>query len=299
MPKPLVSVIMSAYNAEKFIEQSIQSVLKQTYPNVELIVCDDGSTDSTQSIIKKYASVHYIYQHNQGQGAGRNNAASHAKGEYLAFIDADDCWMPEKLDVQIRLFEQDKEVAAVYCDMEIVDINGTSLGFNAKGKMKRGFVFDELLGGNYMCGLSSLVVKKNVMDEVGGFSDHRYCQDFVFLLKIARNYPLNFSEKSMVHYLVHDNNITGKIDISYPEQITFYKQIPVLFDLNDHQKLITQAQLKRLYFTYALLHFRKKNFSKAASIIREARSTDLLFWKSAVLSFLNTPLLRNFAYNKV
>src|SRR6185503_9798688 len=99
MPKPLVSVVMSAYNAEKFIEQSIQSVLKQTYPNVELIVCDDGSTDSTKDIIKKHASVHYIYQHNQGQGAGRNNAASHARGEYLAFIDADDCWTPEKLDV--------------------------------------------------------------------------------------------------------------------------------------------------------------------------------------------------------
>lgn len=299
MSRPLVSVIMSAYNAEQFIAKSIQSVLHQTYSSVEFIICDDGSTDSTKDIIHKYPSVRYIYQENRGQGAGRNKASSYAEGEYLAFIDADDRWSPEKLDVQIQLFERNKETAAVYCDMEIVNINGISLGFNAKGKMKRGYVFDELLSGNYMCGLSSLVVKKSIFQEVGGFSNHRYCQDFVFLLKVAKKYTLDFSEKSMVYYLVHDNNITSKIDISYPEQISFYKEIPLIPDLNDHQKKIANKQLRRLYFTFALLHFRRKNFSRAASILKEAKSSHLLFWKSAVLLLLNRSLLRNLVYDKV
>lgn len=299
MSKPLVSVIMSAFNAERFIDSSIQSVLNQTYSNIEFIICDDGSTDNTANIIKQYSNVRYIYQSNQGQGAGRNKASSYASGKYLAFIDADDRWTPEKLDVQIKLFEKNIETAAVYCDMEIIDVNGTSLGFNSKNKMKRGYVFDELLAGNYMCGLSSLVVKKTVLDEVGGFSDHRYCQDFVFLLKIAKKYTLDFSEKSMVYYLVHDNNVSSKIDVSYPEQISFYKEIPTKHDLTEYQRKIVTAQLRRLYFTYALLHFRKKNFLKTGSILEEAKVFSLLFWKSSLLSILNKPLLRNIAYNRI
>jgi glycosyltransferase involved in cell wall biosynthesis len=299
MPKPLVSVIMSAYNAESFIRKSIQSVLEQTYPSVELIVCDDGSTDRTREIIKTFPAVRYIYQDNQGQGAGRNNAVGHATGEYLAFIDADDCWTPEKLDVQIALFEKNKDIGAVYCDMEIVDVNNTSLGFNAKGRMKRGYIFDDLLAGNYMCGLSTLVVRAAVWKQVGGFSDHRYCQDFVFLLKVAEKYAFDFSEKSLVYYLVHDNNITGKIDISYPEQISFYKQIPLLHNLTDVQKGAVEEQLARLYFTYALLHFRRQNFSKTASILKEAKKQGRSILKSRVLSFLNTPLIRQYVYDKV
>ncbi|MBO9684194.1 MAG: glycosyltransferase family 2 protein, partial [Flavisolibacter sp.] len=106
MHKPLVSVIMSAYNAEAFIEQSIKSVMDQTYDNYELIICDDGSVDKTAEIIKRYPSVQYLYQNNQGQGAGRNHAANHAKGDYLAFIDADDRWASEKLEQQMDLFKK-------------------------------------------------------------------------------------------------------------------------------------------------------------------------------------------------
>lgn len=290
---------MAAYNAEKTIQKSIESVLGQTYSNIEFIICDDGSTDRTRDVIGEYSSIQYIYQKNRGQGAARNHAALRASGEFLAFIDADDCWLPEKLDVQIDLFERNSEVAAVYCDMQIKDTNGRLLGFNGKGRLKRGYIFDELLSGNYMCGLSSLVVKKNIWSEAGGFSDHRYCQDFVFLLKVAEKYKFDFSEKSMVEYLVHDDNMTGKIDISYPEQISFYKEIPFLYSLSDRQKELQKTQLRRLYFSYALLHFRRKNFSKATSILKEAQLLGLLFWKSFVLSLINRFFIRRFLYSRI
>lgn len=296
MNKPLVSVIMSAYNAEKFIEKSIKSVLDQTYSNIEFIICDDGSTDKTGEVIKRYPAIRYIYQTNKGQGAGRNNAASHAKGEYLAFIDADDCWVPDKLSVQIALFDRNPAVGAVYSDMEIVDSNGVTLGFNAKGKMKRGHVFNDLIAGNYMCGLSSLVVRTEILREVGGFSDHRYCQDFVFLLKVANKYEVDFSERTLVYYLSHEESITRKIDISYPEQISFYKEIPVLYQLNFAQQQAVTKQLMFLYFSYAILHFRKQNFSKTSVILKEARTIQLSSFKSKILSLLNWPVIRNIAY---
>jgi glycosyltransferase involved in cell wall biosynthesis len=299
MKKPLVSIIMAAYNAEKTIQKSIESVLGQTYPNIEFIICDDGSTDATRDIIKKYPTIQYLYQGNQGQGAARNNSALNAKGEYLAFIDADDCWAPEKLDVQINLFKVNIDTAAVYCDMRIVDIYNNLIGFNAKGRMKRGYIFNDLLSGNYMCGLSTLVVKKNIWRETSGFSNHRYCQDFFFLLKIAEKYRFDFSDRPMVEYLLHDNNITAKIDISYPEQISFYKEIPLLYCLNDQQKKIVKAQLRRLYFAYAVLHFRRKNFLTTAFILKEAKTQRLLFWKSFALFVLNVPFIRKLAYNKI
>ena len=155
---------MSAYNAEKFIEKSVKSVLDQTYQNIEFIICDDGSTDTTKDIVARFPSVKYFFQNNQGQGAGRNNAALQANGEYLAFIDADDSWAPEKIEIQVSIFKNNQELGAVYSDMKLIDEEGKLLGYNAKGRMKRGNIFNELIAGNYMCGLSSLMVSQIFLD---------------------------------------------------------------------------------------------------------------------------------------
>lgn len=106
MEEPLVSVIMPAYNAEKYIEQSIDSVISQTYANWELLITDDRSIDSTQQIVKKIAHKDnriklFINTENGGAGVARNNSIKKAKGRYIAFLDADDQWLPEKLTTQI------------------------------------------------------------------------------------------------------------------------------------------------------------------------------------------------------
>src|SRR5882757_4082321 len=112
MNTPLVSVIMPAYNAEKYIAEAINSVKQQTYTAWELIVIDDGSTDNTAAIIKKYAGtdnrIMYTYQANGGQGKARNNGLKKATGEYVAFLDADDLWIPEKLNTQVEIMHANK-----------------------------------------------------------------------------------------------------------------------------------------------------------------------------------------------
>jgi len=105
MTEALVSVIMPAFNAEKFIAESIESVVAQTYPNWELVVVDDGSTDGTAKIIKRYQAaeprIKYFYQKNARQGIAKNLGISESYGEYIAFLDADDLWLPEKLDIEL------------------------------------------------------------------------------------------------------------------------------------------------------------------------------------------------------
>ena len=118
MSTPLVSVIVPAYNAEKFVAETIESVQAQTYTHWELIIVDDGSTDQTADIIKEYvikdSRIQYCYQTNGRQGKARNYAISKAKGTLLAFIDADDLWHPQKLEKQIHIFEEYPQVDLVY-----------------------------------------------------------------------------------------------------------------------------------------------------------------------------------------
>ncbi len=110
MSSDLVSVIMPAYNAEKYISEAIESVIQQTYTSWELIVVDDGSTDNTAAIIKEYAAkdnrIRYLQQSHQQQAKARNNGLSHASGELIAFLDADDIWAPDKLATQVEVMQR-------------------------------------------------------------------------------------------------------------------------------------------------------------------------------------------------
>lgn len=113
MEEPLVSVIMPAYNAEKYIAQSIASVVKQGYQNWELLITDDRSNDNTQQIVKQYSNQDsriklFVNEKNAGAGVARNNSIKQAKGRYIAFLDSDDLWMPEKLSKQISFMQSNK-----------------------------------------------------------------------------------------------------------------------------------------------------------------------------------------------
>src|SRR5205809_3501840 len=110
MNEALVSVIMPAYNAGKFITESIESVIAQTYAYWELLIVDDGSTDNTKNVIQNFSEkdkkIRYFFQANGKQGKARNMALSYASGNYIAFLDADDIWLPQKLEVQVKEIEE-------------------------------------------------------------------------------------------------------------------------------------------------------------------------------------------------
>jgi glycosyltransferase involved in cell wall biosynthesis len=115
MSRPLITVVIGAYNAERYLAEAIESVLAQTYRNLELIVVDDGSTDRTGEIAQRYGDpVRCIRQENGGMAASRNRAIPEARGDYLAFLDADDRFPPDKLEQQLAVFEADPELDVVY-----------------------------------------------------------------------------------------------------------------------------------------------------------------------------------------
>lgn len=196
----LVSVIMPAYNAVATIRQSIESVLAQSYPHIELIVVDDGSTDHTAELIKAYAPrVIYLHQANSGScAAPRNTGLRECRGEFVAFLDSDDLWAPEHIAGQVDLLARHPEVGLVFSDYRNFDASGPGekshfsncAHLSALLAGQREIVLDDplfmLAEANFGIA-SSFLMRAELLNEVPGFDQElKACEDFHFYYRVAR-----------------------------------------------------------------------------------------------------------------
>jgi glycosyltransferase involved in cell wall biosynthesis len=180
-----VSIIIPAYNSGGLIRASIDSALSQRGVAFEVIVVDDGSTDDTVSIIKSYGdAVRCIRQSNQGAYVARNNAAATARGEWLAFLDADDLWVADKLVKQLQL--GDPEVGLIYSDYRHLDTSNRVSGrASDAAELVQGKIFDRLLVDNFI-GMSTVLMRTRIFHELGGFAtDITGCADWDMWLRYA------------------------------------------------------------------------------------------------------------------
>lgn len=167
---PLVSIVITNYNCGRFVAEAIETALAQSYPNVEVIVVDDGSTDDSMKAIEAYRHrVRIVAQRNRGVSGARNTGIGESRGEFVAFFDADDLWRRDKLAKQLPLFAN-PSVGLVYCGVEYIDDAGRSLGTNVKGLKGRVLRDIALLRETVvLAGGSTAVVRRRLFDEVGGF----------------------------------------------------------------------------------------------------------------------------------
>jgi GT2 family glycosyltransferase len=181
----LVSVIVPTHNRGLLLEEAIRSVLAQTYPHREIIVVDDGSTDDTRSRVQKYVpSVRYIYQPNQGAAAARNTGIAHGRGEYVAFLDDDDLWLPRKLELQAKLLVENPRVGLVYTWRFLTDLEGRVLP-QIQRPMHRGNVLGELLLACFVVP-SVVMVRREWLDRIGLFDTGlRTGEDWDLWLRLA------------------------------------------------------------------------------------------------------------------
>ncbi len=134
---PKVSVIIATYNRTHFVCEAIESVLNQTFPDFEIIVIDDGSIDNTKQVLEKYASrIQYIFQENKGRAEARNTGIKNAKCEYIAFLDDDDIWLPNKLEKQVIFLDSHPDIELVYTFTEVINEQGRLLEEETKNHLK-------------------------------------------------------------------------------------------------------------------------------------------------------------------
>ncbi|MBW4681915.1 MAG: glycosyltransferase family 2 protein [Microcoleus vaginatus WJT46-NPBG5] len=215
---PLVSVIIPAYHAEAFIEDTLNSVLSQTYKNIEVVVVDDGSQDRTaaivRAIIQQDARVFLFQQSNAGVAAARNLGIQKSRGEYIAPIDADDIWYPQNLEKQVRcLLEAGPSVGVVY---------SWSLDIDEKGSLTGGFytsdiegdVYTALLYKYFLGNASSTLIRKACFDKVGGYNcklkeqNAQGCEDRELYLRIAEFYQFRVVPEFLVGYRQIGNSMS-------------------------------------------------------------------------------------------
>ena len=202
-----VSVVIPAYNCARYIGETLESVLKQSYRPCEIIVVDDGSTDDTQRVLEKYRNhIIYIHQENAGEPAARNTGIRRARGEFIAFLDADDLWLPDKLKFQMDYFEKHPEAALVYSDMKLFDETGIvheSVKEWLRMSPPSGYVFPELFA-ETLFGSGTVIFRKVCVEQVGFFDESFLVgSDYEMWLRMARHYEFGYVDRPLLMYRHH------------------------------------------------------------------------------------------------
>lgn len=182
-----VSVVIPSYNAAAYIVGAVESVLAQTFRDFEILVIDDGSTDNTKKVLEKYGEpVQYIYKSNGGVSSARNFGIEKARGKYIAFLDADDVWVPKKLEKQIAVLEANEKIGLCYAAAEKVDENLQTIG-RIEARAYEDYCEALLLNLNIVAGsCSSAVIRREVAQRTNGF-DAKFstCADWDYWLRLS------------------------------------------------------------------------------------------------------------------
>jgi teichuronic acid biosynthesis glycosyltransferase TuaG len=214
---PLVSVIITAYNHEKYISDSINSVLNQTFQDFEIIVINDGSSDNTPKIIeeitqKNNQKITFINNINNVRPKfSENQCLKIARGKYIAWNDGDDLWHPKKLEKQMKIFLEDKNngIHVVYSLGENLNENPARYRKKIEGKDVKEDFFKEMFNSAFFLKIS-MVVRKEVYDTIGLLNEkYQLCGDYEYMLRMAANgYKFRMVNQSLVYHRIHDNNET-------------------------------------------------------------------------------------------
>ncbi len=259
---PTVSVIICIYNGERHLREAIESALAQTYPSVEIVIVNDGSTDNTESLCRSYEGrVVYISQKNRGLAKARNRGINESRGDYIALLDHDDLWRPDKLEKQMNLFVQNPELGLVYSNYFQIDPDSRIIERKSAEdrRMKRGWVIPDLYEHNFV-GNATVVIPKQVLDQVGLFWENlSYSLDWDLWLRIAFKYPVDFVDEPLAswrwrpHYAEDNHEIT----LLEAYKIILNRQPELSSKLTEAQNNGVQSRLARISFSLGQLHRRK------------------------------------------
>jgi len=217
MVTPLCSIIIPTYNHGKYVERSVQCALDQTYPNVEVIVVDDGSTDDTPERVKRFKDrIIYIRKENTGRGDNRNKAIERSSGKYIQFLDADDTIASYKLEKQIPFLEADSEIAVVYSDCSSNDAAGEEMENVSYPLAEREDPLPILVR-RTLFGIHAAITRRDAIIKVGMFDPHPLAQeDWDLWLKLAiEGYRFKYVPGDLAHYDQTGSTTVVNADLMY------------------------------------------------------------------------------------
>jgi glycosyltransferase involved in cell wall biosynthesis len=283
---------MKSYNHELFISEAIESVLRQDFEDLELIIVDDASTDASRQIIERYAQqdarIRIIF-HEQNFGITKvvNDGIDAATGKFIAQIDSDDVWVKDKLRKQLAVLERNENLV-VWSEGELIDQHGRPLGktfselVQSTSKTKSGALFQTLLAGNYVFG-STLMYKRANLDGLRYDERLLYNNDYKFLLELARKYEFYYIAEPLAKYRIHGKNTlvgsgaeaTKRRRKAYAEEIWIRQEA-----LREYQGAIPDIAKAEIYASLGFCHAELGEHRKAFSWYLQAVKHNPYRWSN-------------------
>ena len=242
--QPLVSVIIPTHNHAQFLSEAIESVLAQSYLNIELIVVNDGSADHTKEVVKRYGSkLIYIYQRNRGLSAARNTGIKASRGGFLAFLDADDIWLPSKIEDQMKAIVNLKSVGLITCgNYQINEEGGIKSQIVREKHPNKADLTKNLLFKNFVSGGSNALVRRECFEKVGLFDEKlRSAEDWDMWFRINKYYEIKCVNKPLVKVRVVSNSMCSPLNV----EKMLYNELLVLNRVFSDEQFKRKALAKR------------------------------------------------------
>ena len=284
--QPLVSVILNCYNSETYLHECIKSILRQTYENWEIIFWDNKSEDKSAEIFKSFNDkrLKYFYsnQHTSLYEA-RNLAIKKSQGELISFIDADDLWDENKLELQVKLFD-DPKISLVYSNLWIMKNNLENKKIFIKIKSPSGFIYEKLLD-EYNVGIITVIFRKKIIKNLSKIFDERFSiiGDFDFFLKLSKSHYFHYISRPLSYYRIHDKNFSSVYKEKEMDEFNMWA--------NENKNNIGPEKLRKMKNKISirkLLHFKfNKDYNNCIKILIENCKNALIF-KMIIIVF--TPL---------
>jgi hypothetical protein len=280
-----VSVIIAAFNAEPYIEDTCVSALNQTYGSLEIIVVDDGSTDGTSRVVSRLAArdprLRLIRQQNLGVAAARNAAIAASRGRFIAPLDADDLWDPTKVERQVQRFEEGGAgIGMVYCGWAWIDLAGRVLDRSPHWAVE-GRVLHQLAEVNFTGGASVPMFRRSCVEEAGGYNVNlrlqrcQGCEDWDLALRVAERHDVLAVPAVLVGYRRRTDSMSADFESMWRSQVE------IIAALAARQPSLPEATLRRSSGQFALhlagVAFWSRDYAAACRWVMRARSLSLLF----------------------
>lgn len=275
---PTVSILIPTFNCGQYISHAIESALNQSYQDVEIILVDDGSTDNTRELLKEYikeGACKYIYQSNQGVAEARNATLRAARGEYVAFLDADDFWEPDKLELQMNFLAERPDVALLHGNIRIVDAGKNQTIFDSlpiNRRHKCDHIFGELYLGNFI-NTSTVVIKRECLDRIGCFDTNLIqAEDYDLWMRVAAEFKCGFQDVVMGTYRVHRTNTSKNSNQVIKHELKVLHKMQYLYP-NLVSAIPEEKVKKRLFdknYSLAYRYFSEYEFKNARKYFSES-----------------------------
>ncbi len=267
---PNVDVIIPTHNCI-FIAKAIESVIRQTHQNLHIIIIDDGSTDDAKDTVYRFRNlypgkINYYYQHQQGPAAARNTGIKRSSNEYIAFLDADDIWLPEKLEKQLLIYKKNPDIGFVYCDNYFIDKSGNIIkDYIRKVKLVEGNILLDFFMDFFLI-TSAIIIKRSCIQKVGLFNENlQVGEDFEFFLRLAKYYTAGVVREKLLKRRVwarslskRDYELNTRIDIE-----TLKKFISVHSAFNNMHRQLIMKRMSDMYFKFGYMYLEHKKNLKA------------------------------------